>query len=160
MSGRPRPSENAKHVVKLLLNGAWRGVVVDALLPQSASTGAPLHITTTTHRHHNTTPTATTPTATTFAQTTPAWLPLAVKGYFKALGGYSIPGSNPAPDVYAFTGWIPERLDLTTGFQREKEWARVHAAWLKGSVIVTLGTGRDAEARGLVKHHAYGVVGE
>lgn len=26
VSGRPRRSENAKHVVKLLLNGAWRGV--------------------------------------------------------------------------------------------------------------------------------------
>lgn len=79
-------------------------MVIDALLPASAS-GAPLHITTVQGR----------------ATLAPAWLPLAVKGYFKALGGYSIPGSNPAPDIYAFTGWIPERLDLNSGFQREKE---------------------------------------
>lgn len=117
-------------------------VVVDALLPQSP-TGAPLHITTGRGRSPS-----------------PAWLPLAVKGYFKALGGYSIPGSNPAPDVYAFTGWIPERLDLNSGFQREKEWNRVSTAWKNGSVIVTLGSGKDAESKGLVKWHAYGVVGK
>jgi len=82
-----------------------------------------------------------------------------VKGYFKALGGYSIPGSNPAPDVYAFTGWIPERLDLSSGFQREKEWNRIYKAWRAGQVIVTLGSGRAGEEKGLVKLHAYGVVG-
>jgi calpain-7 len=119
-------------------------VVIDALLPRSP-TGAPLHITTLQGRADG--------------SLAPAWLPLAVKGYFKALGGYSIPGSNPAPDVYAFTGWIPERLDLNSGFQREKEWGRVREAWARGSVIVTLGSGAAGEERGLVRLHAYGVTG-
>lgn len=155
MSGRPTRSENAKHVVKLLLNGAWRSVVVDALLPRSTTSARPLHITARavggernggggrgSDEHPG-----------------PAWIPIAVKGYFKALGGYSVPGSDPAPDVYAFTGWIPERLTLASGFQREKEWKRLHAAWGRGSVIVTLGSGREAEP-GLVPLHAYGVTGE
>ncbi len=142
MSGRPARSENAKHVVKLLLNGAWRSVVVDALLPRSTTSHRPLHITARQGDDH----------------LGPAWIPIAVKGYFKALGGYSVPGSDPAPDVYAFTGWIPERLTLASGFQREKEWRRLHAAWGRGSVIVTLGSGRDA-APGLVPLHAYGVTG-
>ncbi|BEI82526.1 hypothetical protein CcaverHIS002_0303940 [Cutaneotrichosporon cavernicola] len=140
--GRPRRSENAKHVVRLLLNGAWRSVVVDALLPRSTTTHRPLHITARQGEDH----------------LGPAWIPVAVKGYFKALGGYSIPGSDPAPDVYAFTGWIPERLILSSGFQREKEWNRLYKAWRRGSVIVTLGSGHDAPP-GMVPLHAYGVTG-
>lgn len=89
----------------------------------------------------------------------PAWLPIAVKGYFKAFGGYSIPGSDPAPDVYAFTGWIPERLDLNSGFQREKVWNRLRDAFREGNVIVTLGSGSKV-GPGLVPLHAYGVTGE
>lgn len=82
-----------------------------------------------------------------------------MKGYFKARGGYSIPGSNPAPDIYAFTGWIPEHLDLNSGFRREKEWKRLYEAWQKGSVILTLGSGVHVTP-GLVPLHAYGVTSE
>ena len=81
-----------------------------------------------------------------------------MKAYLKVLGGYSLRGSNPAPDIYAFTGWIPERVSLMEGFQREQEWKRVLSAWGKGEVMITLGTGKKA-ARGLVDLHAYGVLG-
>ncbi|TXT11061.1 hypothetical protein VHUM_01812 [Vanrija humicola] len=140
VSGRPVQSENAMHVVRLLLNGTWRSV--------AKKDQKPLYITA---QPANSSP------ADTPASPGPAWIPLAVKGYFKTLGGYSIPGSDPAPDVYAFTGWIPERLNLNTGFQREKEWTRLVAAWKKGSVIVTLGSGKDSST-GLVPLHAYGVI--
>jgi calpain-7 len=90
--------------------------------------------------------------------TGPPWLALAIKGYLKALGGYDIHGSNPAPDIYAFTGWIPGRLSLREGFQREKEWRRLHEGWERGHVLITLGTGEIAN--GLVPLHAYGVLGE
>ncbi|EKD04298.1 hypothetical protein A1Q2_01329 [Trichosporon asahii var. asahii CBS 8904] len=126
VSGQPKRSENAKHVVKLLLNGAWRN--------------RPLHIT----ARNNTSPLG------------PAWIPIAVKGYFKARGGYSIPGSNPAPDIYAFTGWIPEHLDLNSGFRREKEWKRLYDAWQKGQVILTLGSGVNV-SEGMVPLHAYDI---
>lgn len=115
-------------------------VVVDALLPRSKTDHRPLHITA-----RNDT-----------SRLGPAWIPIAVKGYFKARGGYSIPGSNPAPDIYAFTGWIPEHLDLNSGFRREKEWKRLYEAWQKGRVILTLGSGLNASS-GLVPLHAYGV---
>lgn len=120
-------------------------MVLDSLLPRSRTTHKPLHITS---RRIGSEENA----------SGPAWIPVAVKGYFKSQGGYSIPGSDPAPDVYAFTGWIPERLDLESGFQREKEWSRLILAWNKGSVIVTLGSGREVTP-GLVPLHAYGVVG-
>jgi hypothetical protein len=143
---RPRPSDNGRHVVKLLLNGAWRGVVIDSLLPYSESTSKPLHATT---------QPISSPHSTSIG---PPWIPLATKAYFKALGGYTVQGSDPGPDIYAFTGWIPERLSLKEGFQREKEWKRIYKAWKSGKVLVTLGTGKVVQKE-LVPFHAYGVIG-
>lgn len=68
-------------------------------------------------------------------------------------------GSNPAPDIYAYTGWVPERVSLKEGFQREKDWKRIYERWQRGEVMVSLGTGEKV-ADSLVKLHAYGVVGE
>jgi calpain-7 len=141
----PRRSDNGKHVVKLLLNGAWRGVIIDSLLPYSKSTSKPLHATTQ-------------PISSTSTAIGPPWIPLATKGYYKALGGYTIRGSDPGPDIYAFTGWIPERLSMKGGFQREKEWRRVYDSWRRGKLLVTLGTGEVVQ-RELVPFHAYGVIG-
>ncbi|ODO06320.1 calpain-like protease palB/RIM13 [Cryptococcus wingfieldii CBS 7118] len=143
--GRPRRSENGKYVLRLLLNGAWRSVVFDSLLPHSLRDGTPLF--TTCHLNVPSSPTAV---------GTP-WTPLALKGYFKVHGGYSLQGSNPSSDIYELTGWIPERTVLKGGFQREKEWSRVKEAWERGNVMVSLGTGQSVR-EGLVKHHAYGVV--
>jgi calpain-7 len=131
--------------VKLLLNGAWRGVIIDALLPYSATTSKPLHATTQPISSHT-------------ESIGPPWIPLATKAYYKALGGYTIRGSDPGPDIYAFTGWIAERLSLKEGFQREKEWRRIYKAWSEGKVLVTLGTGKVVQ-RDLVPFHAYGIIG-
>jgi calpain-7 len=132
--------------MKLLLNGAWRGIVIDSLLPYSPTTHKPLHATTHPLSSSNSTSIG------------PPWIPLATKAYFKALGGYTVRGSDPGPDIYAFTGWIPERLSLKEGFQREKEWKRIYKAWNKGDVLVTLGTGKEVQ-RELVPFHAYAVIG-
>lgn len=149
MPNRPIPSENGRHVIKLLLNGAWRSVVIDHLLPRTKTTHVPLHATT----HPATSPSN--------RSIGPPWLPLILKGYYTAHGGYSLTGSNPAPDVYNLTGWIPERIGLRDGFQREKEWRRVKEGWDKGNVIVTLGTGsRQNVSEGLIPYHAYAVLGE
>ena len=84
-----------------------------------------------------------------------------MKGYYRAHGGYSLAGSNPAPDVYNLTGWIPERIGLKDGFQREKEYKRIKAGWDQGDVIVTLGTGSPQNlSEGLIPFHAYAVLGE
>ncbi|ORY29529.1 hypothetical protein BCR39DRAFT_531983 [Naematelia encephala] len=144
VTGQPKHSENGKHVVKLLLNGAWRQVVIDSLLPRATDTEQPLHATATTSPPSTST-------------SCPAWLPLSIKAYFKTLGGYDIRGSNPAPDIYAFTGWIPERSSFKEGMQREKEWLRVYSGWQRGNVLVTLGTGETTSDR-LIPLHAYGVL--
>ncbi|WVQ94450.1 hypothetical protein IAU59_001529 [Kwoniella sp. CBS 9459] len=149
--GKPRRSDNGKHVLKLLLNGAWRSVIIDALLPHSTVDDTPLYTTCRPSPSSNSTHTAA-------VSCGAPWAPLALKGYFKVFGGYSLRGSNPAPDIYAFTGWVPERLSLREGFQREKEWKRVFHAWRKGQVMVSLGTGERVR-EGLVKLHAYGVLG-
>jgi len=145
---RPVASENGKHVIKLLLNGAWRSVVIDHLLPRTRNSHLPLHATT----HPAASPSG--------KSIGPAWVPLILKAYYKAHGGYSLAGSNPAPDVYNLTGWIPERIGLRDGFQREKEWRRVKQGWDHGNVIVTLGTGsRQNLSEGLIPYHAYAVLG-
>ena len=121
-------------------------VTIDSLLPRSKTTQEPLYATA--HRidaaSHG---------------PGPAWIPLLLKAYFKAYGGYSLRGSNPAPDIYSLTGWIPERIGLQEGFQREREWDRIFGAFRKGDVLVTLGSG-GAKDRGLVPYHAYAVLGE
>jgi calpain-7 len=91
--------------------------------------------------------------------TGPPWIPLSIKAYFKALGGYDIRGSDPSPDIYAFTGWIPERINLRDGsLRREKEWRRIWEGWKGGKVLITLGTGDSPDD--LVPLHAYAVLGE
>ncbi|KAK4687428.1 calpain-7, partial [Tremellales sp. Uapishka_1] len=120
-------------------------IPIDALLPISSTSHRPL-------------------VATCYSSFSPsstlAWFPLLCKAYVKVLGGYTIPGSNPSPDIYAFTGWIPERISLGAGFQREKEWRRVQAAWTDGTVLITLGTGESVQNNSLVSRHTYGVAAE
>ena len=88
-----------------------------------------------------------------------AWVPLALKAYFKAHGGYAIRGSSPSADIYAMSGWIPERFDLRTDFKRETQWRRLREVWDVGHVIATLGTGRVV-SDGLIPLHAYAILGE
>lgn len=126
-------------------------VIIDSLLPRTVDTHQPLHATSQILDISVQNPTRD-------SLIGPPWIPLALKAYFHAHGGYSLPGSNPAPDIYAFTGWIPERISLREGFQREKEWHRVYAAWREGQVMATLGTGKDV-SRTLIPLHAYAILG-
>ena len=66
-------------------------------------------------------------------------------------------GSNPSTDIYELAGWIPESLNLSDRFRREKEWNRLYASWQRGHVLVTLGTGEKVGV-GLVPLHAYAVL--
>ena len=86
------------------------------------------------------------------------WLTLVAKGYFKSLGGYDIRGSSPSADLYAMTGWIPERIPLEYGFQKDQEWHRIYSAWKKADVMLTLGSG--VIGGGLVPLHAYTVISQ
>ncbi|KAL7419785.1 cysteine protease [Cryptotrichosporon argae] len=153
--GYPRKSQNGKHVAKLLFNGVWRSATVDSCLPSTAE--GPLYITA--HEATSDSPGV----SSSLAAQTPPHIPLLSKAYLAALGGYDIPGSSPCDDIYAFTGWVPERQSMRHGFQREKTWRRVRDAWGRGEVLVSLGTGKRAGARRaggrrLVSFHAHAVL--
>lgn len=153
-----------------MLNGDWRAVrippstavdnidqlqvVIDALLPRDKGTQRPLHSVSYPLRSGEGIASG----MSTVKEAGPAWIPLVLKAFFLAHGGYSLPGSNPGPDIYALTGWIPERISLLGGFQREKEWIKLQRAWTKGQVLVTLGTGKEP-GQGLIPLHAYAVLG-
>ncbi|EIW69089.1 hypothetical protein TREMEDRAFT_39376 [Tremella mesenterica DSM 1558] len=146
VNGSPVQSQNGKHVLKLMLNGCWRSVILDSLLPHDMSTGTPLY--SLPYLLDSTSSTDLT------SNTGQAWIPLVSKGLLMSLGGYDIRGSNPSLDLYSLTGWVPERISLRQGFQREKEWNRVYKAWERGKVLVTLGTGSETNQT-LISLHAY-----
>lgn len=134
-------SENGKYVVKLLINGCYRRVVVDDFLPMSAQ--GPIF---------------------TVSQSWPEliWPAILEKAYLKVMGGYDFPGSNSAMDLYAFTGWIPEHVfPHSEDFNIDRVWKRVYRAFKFEDVLVTLGTGKltpKATDIGLVANHNYSVL--
>lgn len=91
-SGIPQYNAYGKYIVKLFLNGIYRKVVVDDLLPVDAagnllcSSG---EVTSTSME---------------------LWVSIIEKAYLKVNGGYDFPGSNSGIDLYALTGWIPEHV--------------------------------------------------
>ncbi|KIO33307.1 hypothetical protein M407DRAFT_234488 [Tulasnella calospora MUT 4182] len=129
--------------VRLLLNGTHRQAIIDDTLP--ATDGGLLLCAST-------------------RGTRVLWPSIIEKAYMKVMGGYDFPGSNPANDLHAIIGWIPEDIDLHgSGFQEEGTWRRVYEGFKTGQCLVTLGTGealRMASAGpNLVPLHGYSVIG-
>lgn len=99
---------------------------------------------------------------------------LVEKAYLTIQGSYAPPGSVPAEDLHALTGWIPEVIDLHHGsFQREKTWQRLQWGAETGRVLICAGTASsssvssDQEANermlgtgplGLIPAHSYAVL--
>ncbi|CAB9509649.1 Calpain-7 [Seminavis robusta] len=145
---------NGKYMVKLWLNGVARQVVVDDRLPidkngnllcaNSQSPPGQLEI----------------------------YVPIIEKAFLKMAGGfdngYNFPGSNSGVDLYALTGWIPERIlfpkdpnkvrDHETS--RERAWERLMSAHSFGDCLITMSSEasiseEQANQIGLVTGHAY-----
>ena len=130
-----------KYMVKLHLNGVARKVVVDDQLPVGRSNE---------------------PLCSYSSNRNELWISLLEKAYMKVMGGYDFPGSNSNIDLYALTGWIPERVAVRPddpSFNAEgtfklllSRWKLVLAGfteWCRfpaGHVLVTAATGEMSEA--------------
>ena len=137
--GEPVVSPSGKYMVRLHLNGVWRKIVVDDMLPVGA--GRNLLCSYSNNQGE-------------------LWISLLEKAYMKVMGGYDFPGSNSAVDMHALTGWIPERLPVKSC--TEAEWKAIWRNMHQGLVLVTLGTGAIAAAEeercGLASRHAYALL--
>ncbi|GMF29494.1 unnamed protein product [Phytophthora fragariaefolia] len=135
-----------KYVVKLWANGVPRKVVIDDLLPASATSGQLLSSCTTRKNE--------------------LWVSLIEKAYLKLNGGYDFPGGNSGIDLFALTGWIPERVPVTelidAPTKEERLWEQLKSAFHYGDCIITMSTGdipkQEAKAIGLVPMHVYAVL--
>jgi calpain-7 len=87
------------------------------------------------------------------------WISLLEKAYLKAHGGYDFDGSLSSRDLFIFTGWLPENIDLKT-YDKDKLWRRIYNGYHNRDCLITCGTGHieDEERIGLVSGHAYAVL--
>nr|GAT49101.1 predicted protein [Mycena chlorophos] len=116
--------KSGRYDLRLLLNGAWRRIVIDDTLPYEPSTGALVCMS---------------------SATGAIWPSLLEKGYMKLMGGYDFPGSNSSIDLHALIGWIPEHLEIKSPtFERERTWRRLFDAFTAGRCMFTLGTGIES----------------
>ncbi|KAJ2656472.1 cysteine protease [Coemansia sp. RSA 1199] len=140
-NGMPVFNPAGKYMVKLFVNGLWRRVVIDDLLPVG-ETGKLLC---------------------TYSITGDVGQSLMEKAFLKVMGGYDFPGSNASTDLHVLTGWIPEHVFVQDqAFDAERTWTRMHDGLRRGSVLLTIATGEMgsdvAASLGLVPSHAYAVL--
>jgi len=145
-SKQPMYNPFGKYVVRLWANGVPRKVVIDDTLPFAEKTNQLLCSCTT--------------------QKNELWVSLIEKAYLKLNGGYDFPGGNSGIDLFALTGWIPERIDVSelTGNpdKEERLWDQMKSAFHYGDCIITMTAGdipRDeAKTIGLVPMHVYAIL--
>ncbi len=136
-NGNPLYSPMGKYVVRLFLNGLWRKVTVDDTFPVGGS-NTPLCA---------------------YSNKGKLWVSVLEKAYLKVKGGYNFKGSTSSTDLYAFTSWMPEKVDLKL-VNREKLWERICGGTKANDCMITISTGDipSEEAVGLKSNHAYAVL--
>ncbi|KAJ1798800.1 cysteine protease [Coemansia sp. RSA 2399] len=140
-TGIPVFNPSGKYMVKLFVNGLWRRVVIDDLLPV-AEDGRLIC---------------------TYSTVGDIGQSLIEKAFLKVMGGYDFPGSNSSTDLHALTGWIPEHVFIQDqSFDEDQTWERMYKGMHDGNALITIATGEMgsdvAGALGLVPSHAYAVL--
>ena len=102
-NGRPIFNPTGQYVVKLFVNGMWRGIQVDDYLPVN-DWGQFICA---------------------YSSRGKLWVSLIEKAYLKLHGGYEFLGSNSSRDLYILTGWLPET------FHFKKDSTDPNVLWAK-----------------------------
>jgi len=146
--GEPIYNPSSKYMIKLFINGVYRKVIIDDLLPADCYMGLLCSYSSNSNEY---------------------WISLLEKAYLKVMGGYDFPGSNSSIDLQALTGWIPDRIDLDDksnekgkSFDGAKTMKNLSDKFHSGHVLITVATGdltdEQSERTGLVPSHAYALL--
>jgi calpain-7 len=159
--GEPLYNPNGKYIVKLWVNGVERAITIDDYLPIDKAGNLLCS---------NTDFTVATRSTDVFESELELWVCLIEKAYMKLCGGYNFAGSNSGVDLFALTGWIPERIIFAKDpynikdyeIDPERVFDRILSASSYGDCLITVSTDihlHDLEAKvvGLVPGHAYAV---
>ena len=140
-AGEPVYNPCGKYMVKLHINGVARKVIVDDYFP--IGSGNELLCSYSSNKSE-------------------LWISLLEKAYMKVMGGYDFPGSNSNIDLFALTGWIPERVSLSSVPGSSDTFSHLLARLGRGQCLATVATGQLSDAvadrAGLVSTHAYAVL--
>ena len=59
------------------------------------------------------------------------WVSIIEKAYLKIQGGYSFVSNNPSRDLYALTGWLPEKIPFKDWFEFNGQHKDLTLVWSK-----------------------------